>query len=133
MLRTASAVALLCGLALAGCSSSADEARSVAREACEYPAPDALNYDPQVADITLLQDLAATAGARAGLAARAAELDGRWAVLSEASNLLAVAADRILEIRRQGGIVVDEVTPEVWDQIKYASDAFVVECRPAIG
>ena len=133
MLRSASAVALLCGLAVAGCSSSADEARSVAREACEYPAPEAPNYDPQIADITLLQDLAATARARATLAARAAELDERWAVLSEASNLLSAAADRILEIRRQGGAVVDEVTPEMWDQIKYASDAFVVECRPAIG
>ena len=118
---------------LAGCSSSADEAREQARLACTYPAPEAPNYDPQRADLALLQELAATAEARAELAASAASLDERWAVLSEASNLLAAAASRILEIRADGGVVADEMTPEVWDQIKYASDAFVVECRPVIG
>jgi hypothetical protein len=100
--------------------------------ACTYPAPEAPNYDPQQADLTLLEELSATAAARADLAANAASMDERWAVLSEASNLLAAAAARILEIRTDGGVVADEMTPEVWDQIKYASDAFVVECRPVI-
>lgn len=132
-MRITTALIGLMVVLLAGCSSSSDEAREQARLACTYPAPEAPNYDPQKADLTLLQDLSATAEARADLAANAASLDERWAVLSEASNLLAVAASRILEIRTDGGVVADEMTPAVWDQIKYASDAFVVECRPVIG
>lgn len=117
---------------VAGCSSSSEEARLRALDACTYPAPDAPNYDPQQADLTLLRELAATADARASLAADAAALDERWAILSEASNLLAAAAGRRLEIRAEGGVVADEVTAEVWDQIKYASDAFILECRPVL-
>lgn len=119
-------------LVVAGCSSSSDEARVQALRACTHPAPDAPNYDPQQADLTLLRELSATADARATLAADAASLDERWAILSEASNLLAAAAGRILEIRAEGGVVSDEVTAEVWDQIKYASDAFIIECRPLL-
>lgn len=119
-------------LLVAGCSGASDEARAQALKACTYPAPEAPNYDPQQADLALLRELSSTAEARARLAFDAASLDERWAVLSEASNVLAAAAARILEIRAEGGVVSEEVTAQVWDQIKYASDAFIVECRPVL-
>lgn len=124
---------LVAMLAVAGCSAAEDEAFGVARQACTLPAPSVPNYDPETTRVALLAELAEVAGKRADLSAEAAALDERWATLSEASNVLAVAAERIHEIRREGGDVAVEVTTEMWNQIKYASDAFVVECRPVIG
>ncbi len=117
---------------LAGCSDTTGQARDLAREACTAPAPSAPNFDPDEADPGLLRGLASSARTRADVSARAAELDERWAVLSEAANLLSAAAERILEVRLDGGVVAEELPPEVWDQIKYASDAFGVECRGAV-
>jgi len=39
----------------------------------------------------------------------------------------------VLRDARATGREVDEaVTPEMWDQYKYASDAFVLECQDAL-
>lgn len=124
-------LAMVAGV-LVACSNSAEEARAQVRAACTVPAPDAPGYDPQQAGLALLEQLAQTARTRADIAEQAALLDERWAVLSEASNLLAAAADRVLEVRRSGGVVAEEMPPAVWDQIKYASDAFLLECRTVL-
>lgn len=118
--------------ALVGCSDTAGPARALAEESCRYPAPDAPNFDPQSADLGLLDELAATARERSRLADAAAEGDDRWQPLADAARALAAYADTIVEIRRSGGIVADELPPAVWDQVKYASDAFILECRDAL-
>lgn len=115
--------------AVTGCGSSAAEARDDAVSACSLPAPDTPNFDADTADYTLLLELSEVARERADIAQRAAEGDASWQVLADATALLASAAERIEEIRRTGGTVSEELPPAVWDQIKYASDAFVVECR----
>lgn len=81
----------------------------------------------------LLADLSKTAQLRADLAAEAAALDARWQALSDASSAIAAYADRIREIRRDGGLVAELMPLAVWEQVKYASDAFVLECRTAVG
>lgn len=96
------------------------------------PAPETPNFDPDTADYALLVTLADVARQRADLAQRASEADDWWQVLADATAVLASAAERIEEIRRTGGAVSDQLPPAVWDQIKYASDAVVVECRRAV-
>lgn len=125
-------VAVIGSVALAGCTSAADEARDLAGQACALPAPEAPNFDPDTADYGLLVTLADVARQRADLAQRAAEADDWWQVLADATAMLASAAERIEEIRRTGGAVSEQLPPAVWDQIKYASDAVVVECRRAM-
>lgn len=122
------AVALL----LASCSTGGEQARADARASCEMPAPEAPNFDPQQADLGLLAELASTARARADLAERAAGSDENWQALADAARALAAYAERILEVRQEGGVVADVLTPEMWDQVKLASDAFMVECRAAL-
>jgi ribosome-binding ATPase YchF (GTP1/OBG family) len=124
----AGAVALL----LTACSAAADQARSLAAEACTLTGPETPNFDADVADYELLLTLAEVAQERADRAQRAADQDARWQVLADATALLAVSASRIEEVRRTGGTVSEEVPAAVWDQIKYASDALVVECRAAL-
>ena len=126
------ALVLALPAALAGCADASEPARALAEQACRYPAPDAPNFDAQLADLALLDQLATTAGERSRLADDAAEGDERWQVLADAARALAVYADTIRDIRRSGGIVADELSPPVWDQVKYASDAFILECRPAL-
>lgn len=118
--------------ALVGCSDTAGPALALAEESCRYPAPDAPNFDPQAADLALLEQLATTARERSRLADAAAEGDGRWEPLADAARALAAYADTIVGIRRSGGSVADELPAEVWDQVKYASDAFILECRTAL-
>ena len=132
-MRALVASVALAGVLVSGCSDGTDEARDLARQACEYPAPEAPGYDPQTADLALLADLDATAQARADLAEQAAALDERWQPLSDAAAALAAFASRIREIRREGGVVAEEMPSAVWEQVKYASDAFILECRPVVG
>jgi len=117
---------------LVGCSDTAGPAQAQAEQACRYPAPEAPNFDPQTAELSPLDDLASTATARARLAEAAATGDDRWQPLADAARALAAYADTIAEIRRAGGTVADELPPAVWDQVKYASDAFILECRAAL-
>lgn len=121
-------------LLLAGCSGEDVEGGAeLARAACDYPAPATPGFDPDEAELALLIELDQVAGARADLAAEAAGLDDRWQVLADAATALAAFASRIREIRSDGGSVTEQTTPAMWDQVKYASDAFILECRPAVG
>ncbi len=133
-MRTSSlaAVTVVAMMALSACGSSADDARRDAAAACTLPAPETPNFDADTADYALLLELADVARERADIAQRAADGDAAWQVLADASGLLASAASRIEEIRRTGGTVADQLPAGVWDQIKYASDALVVECRAAL-
>lgn len=133
-MRTSSlaAVTVVAMMALSACGASADDARRDAAAACTLPAPETPNFDADTADYALLLALADVARERADIAQRAADQDASWQVLADASGLLASAASRIEEIRRTGGTVADQLPAAVWDQIKYASDALVVECRAAV-
>lgn len=117
---------------LAGCGDGGAAAKRSAAASCSYPAPATPNFDAQTADPALLAELADAARERARLADEAATADQRWQALADASRVLSVAADRVLEVRSDGGSVAEEMPLEVWDQVKYASDAFVIECRSAL-
>jgi hypothetical protein len=117
---------------LAGCAGNSEAARGLAEQSCRYPAPDAPNFDPQLASLVLLGELSTAARERSRLADQAAEGDDRWVPMADAARALAAYADTILTIRQSGGVVADELPPAVWDQVKYASDAFILECRPAL-
>jgi hypothetical protein len=119
-------------LLLSSCSSAGEQAALDAEAACVMPAPEAPNFDPQQADLGLLAELAATARARADLAEKAAQADERWQALADAARALAAYADRILEVRQDGGNVTEALPAPVWDQVKLASDAFSIECRAAL-
>jgi hypothetical protein len=69
--------------------------------------------------------------ARADLAEQAASLNDRWADLSDASRAIASIADLLVQARMEGVRVDAVTTPEMWDQVKYASDAFLAECARA--
>lgn len=128
------ATAAVSVMLLAGCSGE-DVAggAELARASCEYPAPSTPAFNPDTADLALLVELDQVAGARSDLAARAAGLDDRWQPLSDAATALASFAGRVREIRSDGGSVAEETTSAMWDQVKYASDAFILECRPVVG
>jgi hypothetical protein len=121
-------------LLLAGCSGE-DVAggADLARAACEYPVPSTPAFDPDQADLALLVELDQVARARSDLVAEAADLDDRWQPLSDAATALAAFAARVREIRSDGGTVADVTTAAMWEQVKYASDAFILECRPVVG
>jgi hypothetical protein len=119
---------------LSACSDQSEaEAKELARQSCEYPAPSTPGFDPDTADLGLLVELDQVAQARADLAAQAASLDDRWQPLSDAATALAAYAGRLRELRSDGAQVSGEMTPMMWDQLKYASDAYILECRPAVG
>ena len=118
---------------LAGCSDdSGPRAAGLARQSCEYPAPSTPGFDPDTAVLSLLVELDDVARARADLAGQAAALDDRWQPLSDAAAALAAYATRLRELRSDGAEVSEAMTPMMWDQLKYASDAFILECRSAV-
>ena len=119
-------------LPLSSCSSGGDQALLDARAACVMPAPKTPNFDAQSADMGLLAELAQVARARADLTDQAASADEDWQTLSDAARALAAYAERILEVRSDGGVVADAIPAAVWDQVKLASDAFTIECRAAL-
>lgn len=130
------AVALLAAaLVLTGCGSDEQEqqARELARQTCAYPVPAAPSpFDPETTPLETLIDLAVVARARAGLAEQAAAADPRWQALSDASTAIAVYAELLRGIRLAGEDVATEMPREVWDQVKFASNAFLAECRPVV-
>lgn len=131
MMRGSVAALALGVVLLTGCSDQSEEqAADLARQSCEYPAPSTPGFDPDTADLGLLVELDQVAATRADLAAQAAALDDRWQSLSDAATALAAYAGRIREIRSDGAAVSEQMTPMMWDQLKYASDAFILECRP---
>ena len=124
----------VCAVLLAGCSGEdVAGAEELARQSCEYPAPSTPGFDPDTADLGLMVELDQVAQARADLAAEAAVLDDRWQPLSDAATALAAYAGRLRELRSDGATVSTEMTPMMWDQLKYASDAYILECRPVVG
>ena len=134
MARRRLATVAVCVVLLAGCTGEdAKGAAELARAACEYPAPSTPGFDPDTADLSLLVELDQVAVARSDLAAEAATLDDRWQPLSDAATALAAYAGRLRELRSDGMTASGEMTPMMWDQLKYASDAFILECRPVVG
>lgn len=134
MSRPVSISLLMAGAAflLAACGDGGATAQASAAASCSYPVPATPNFDAQTAEPALLAELADAARERARLADEAATADARWQALADAARVLSVAADRVLEVRREDGTVAQEIPLEVWDQVKYASDAFLIECRSAL-
>lgn len=134
MPRPASLALVMAGAALllGACGDGGVSAQGSAAASCSYPVPATPNFDAQTAEPALLAELADAARERARLADEAATADQRWQALADAARVLSVAADRVLEVRREGGSVGEKIPLEVWDQVKYASDAFLIECRAAL-
>lgn len=121
-------------LGLAGCSSEAPEqALGNATSACSAAAPDLpAGFDVRTASSSQLSELASSAAARKALAEQAATDDDRWQVLADAASAISSFAGVLRDARATGREVDEVVTPEMWDQYKYASDAFVLECQDAL-
>ena len=119
---------------LAGCSSEAPEQALVnATSACSAEAPDLPpGFDVRTASTGQLSALASSATARKVLAEQAATDDDRWQVLADAASAISSFAGVLRDARATGRVVDEVVTPEMWDQYKYASDAFVLECQDAL-
>jgi hypothetical protein len=135
LLRGTGAVVVAVGvLGLAGCSSEDPaQARDTARSACDAQTPRLpAGFDVRTATGDQLSELAASAAARKVLADQAATDDDRWQVLADAASAISSFAGVLRDARMTGRTVDDAVTPEMWDQYKYASDAFVLECRDAL-
>lgn len=118
----------LFGLTLAACG---NDGTALAAEACAPRENAASAFDPETAPLSELERNARVAGERATLAAQAAAADGRWQVLSDAANALAAFAEVLRDARMDDVSIADVTTPDMWDQAKYASDAFLIECRRA--
>jgi hypothetical protein len=125
---------VLCSLAaVAACSSGVDEARVSARQACTAPGPTVpVGFDARTAEPALLGELAASAATRKARAEEAAGADPRWQALADAAGAISTFAGVLRDARAIGTDVDTAVTPAMWDQYKYASDAFVIECRAAL-
>jgi len=114
---------------LAACGGSAVE---TAREACDVSGPQAQpGFNPETEPLSRLQQSATAAMKRAELAEQAASMDDRWADLADASRAIASFADVLVQARMEGVRVDTVTTPAMWDQAKYASDAFLAECARA--
>jgi hypothetical protein len=114
-------------LLLAGCGSNGTD---VARQACTVPGPAVqVGFDPETAPIGQLTEAAAAAAQRAALAQQAANEHARWADLAAAANAVAAFADVLVEARMSEQLISEATTPLMWDQAKFAADAFAAECR----
>ncbi len=123
-------------LLLSGCSlGSTDTAEGLelAESACRLQAQTTSSaFDPQkisVSDLVLLDGVATQ---KTVLSEQAAELDDRWMVLSEASAAISVFAARLLEVRLDDANVSEAISPDMWEQYKTASNAFLAECSSAL-
>lgn len=118
----------------AGCASGdAEQAADLARQSCLYAVPDVPSpFDPATADQQVLDELAVVMRERADLAGAASEKDERWAPLADAAVAIAAVAELLRGIRASGESVAEKMPPAVWDQAKFASDAFLLECRPLL-
>ena len=133
-LRGTTAVVAIVVVALAGCSSE-DGAQALANatSACRAEAPDLpVGFDVRTASANQLSELASSAATRKALAEQAATADDRWQVLADAAAAISSFAGLLRDARSTGRTVDDVVTPAMWAQYKYASDAFVLECRGAL-
>lgn len=121
-------------LGLVSCSTEAPEqALESAFSACSAPAPSLpAGFDVRSASADQLSELASSASARRSLAEEAATADDRWQSLADAAAAISSFAGVLRDARMTGRSVDEAVTPQMWDQYKYASDAFVLECRGAL-
>jgi uncharacterized lipoprotein len=121
-------------LAIAGCSSEAPaQALESALSACSAPAPSLpAGFDVRSASADQLSALASSASTRKSLAEDAATADDRWQSLADAAAAISSFAGVLRDARMTGRSVDDAATPQMWDQYKYASDAFVLECKGAL-
>jgi hypothetical protein len=114
---------------LAACGGSGLE---LARAACDVPGPQARpGFNPDTEPISRLQESATAAWARADLAEQAAAADQRWLDMADASRAVASFADLLVQARMDGVAIETVTSPAMWDQAKYASDAFLAECNRA--
>jgi hypothetical protein len=129
--------AVVCSVVLlSGCgqgSRDSAEGLELAASACQLQAQTTSTaFDPQeisVSDLALLDEVATQ---KTALSEQAAELDDRWVVLSEASAAISAFAARFLEVRLDSGQVDEAISPEMWEQYKTASNAFIAECSSAL-
>lgn len=117
---------VLCGVFLVGCGSDGSD---LAAEACVPTGARSVGFHPNTAPLSELERNARVAAQRASLAAQAAATDSRWQALSDAANALSAFADVLRDARMDDVPIADVTTPAMWDQAKYASDAFLIECR----
>jgi hypothetical protein len=89
-------------------------------------------FDPQKISVSELAQLDEAAAQKTLLSSQAAELDERWVVLSEASAAISAFAARLLEVRLDDAQVNEAISPEMWEQYKTASNAFIAECSGAL-
>jgi basic membrane lipoprotein Med (substrate-binding protein (PBP1-ABC) superfamily) len=116
-------------MALTGCSGT-QAAKDLATQACFLPGPVAEpGFNPETADLSDLVESASIAKRRAEIAEEAAQQDERWRNLSDATRAIATFANVLVDARMDGVPVTDATTPQMWDQAKYAQDAFQAECR----
>ena len=52
--------------------------------------------------------------------------------LADAATAISSFAGLLRDARMTGRELDDVVTPAMWDQYKFASDAFILECRDAL-
>ena len=79
-----------------------------------------------------MSELASSAASRRATAEQAAAGDDRWQTLADAATAISSFAGVLRDARATGRSVDEAVPREMWDQYKYASDAFVLECRDAL-
>lgn len=120
---------LAIGLLASTVTACGNDGVALATQACAARGNATAGFDPQTAPLSELERNARVAGERASLAAQAASADGRWQSLSDAANALAAFAEVLRDARMDDVPISDVTTPAMWDQAKYASDAFLIECR----
>ncbi len=132
--------ASLC-LSLSACSTGADkegEAKDLVVQVCTSESVHSREgFNPNASTSTELATLANTALVRSQLAGRAAVLNERWLLLSEASAAIAVFAQQLLEQRITSDIGETDsaqglISSSMWDEYKSASNAYIAECRYAL-
>jgi hypothetical protein len=123
-------------IAVPACASSASqEAREFADRACsdsQIDLSDLLVRDVDELDESALQALANQADMRAEAGRKAAELDPRWAILSEASMLISQFADDMVAMSQRGMPPSQALDAGAWDRYKAASNAYGFECRNVV-
>ena len=132
--KTALFVSLM--IAVPACANSdSQEAREFADRACsdsQIDLSDLLIRDVDGLDESELQALANQADMRAEAGRKAAELDPRWAILSEASMLISQFADDMVAMSQRGMPPSQALDAGAWDRYKAASNAYGFECRNVV-
>jgi hypothetical protein len=119
-------VLAMASLVLVACGG---DGQQFAADACAPVSSSSPGFDPESASLAELERNANVARQRAALAMQAADEDARWQALADAANALAAFASVLRDARMDDVPIADVTTPDMWAQAKYASDAFLAECR----